>query len=176
MNFKKSQKLGNYTGQYSGVTMDEMLDLERCFNVKILIYSLSPDGVVCNVYKSVNYYDSKMYLNVYENHLSYIVDINKIAKNFQCEKCLKLFTREWNRVSENKIRPEVSERYIDSYVWLDDLSCKEGIKIRHKINNQKEVRRGNFRVDGFCYQNKTVYEFNGCYYHGCKFNCFIVKT
>ena len=80
------------------------------------------------------------------------------------------------RLSENKFRPEVSERYIDSYVWLDYLSCKEGIKIRPKLNNQKEVRIGNFRVDGFCYQNKTVYEFNGCYYHGCKFNCFIVKN
>ena len=33
------------------------------------------------------------------------------------------------RLSENHFRPEVSERYIDSYVWLDYLSCKEGIKI-----------------------------------------------
>ena len=80
MNFKKSEKLGNSTGQFTGVTMDEMMDLERCFNVKILIYSLSPDGVVCNLYKSVNNYDSKMYLNVLENHLSYIVDINKFTK------------------------------------------------------------------------------------------------
>ena len=96
MNFKKSEKLGGSTGQFTGVTMDEMLDLERCFIVKILIYSLSPDGVVCNLYKSVNNYDSKMYLKVHENHLSYIVDINKFAKKFQCEMCLKLFTREWN--------------------------------------------------------------------------------
>ena len=80
------------------------------------------------------------------------------------------------RLSENKFGPEVSERYIDSYVWLDYLSCKEGIKICHKLNNQKEMRIGNFRVDGFCYQDKTVYEFNGCYYQGCKFNCFIVKN
>ena len=103
MNFKKSEKLGNSTGQFTGVTMDEMLDLERCFNVKILIYSLSPDGVVCNLYKSVNNYDSKMYLNVHENHLSYIVDINKFAKKFQCEKCLKLFTREWNMQRHYKV-------------------------------------------------------------------------
>ena len=69
MNFKKSEKLGNSTGQFTGVTMDEMLDLERCFNVNIFIYSLSPDGVVCNLYKYVNNYDSKMYLNVHETTL-----------------------------------------------------------------------------------------------------------
>ena len=79
------------------------------------------------------------------------------------------------RNMDNNFRPEVSERYIDSYVWLDYLSCKEGIKIQHKLNNRREIRIGNYRVDGYCFKNKTIYEFNGCYYHNCKFNCYIVR-
>ena len=44
-----------------------------------------------------------MYLNVHENHLSYIVDINKFPKKFQYKKCLKLFTREWNMQKHYKV-------------------------------------------------------------------------
>ena len=79
------------------------------------------------------------------------------------------------RYQHNNFRPEVSERYIDSYVWLDFLMKSNKIKILHKLNNQKEIRIGNYLVDGFCAKTKTVYEFNGCYYHHCKFNCHIVK-
>ena len=49
------------------------------------------------------------------------------------------------------------------------------IKIKHKLNNQKEVRVGPYLVDGFCLKTKTVYEFNGCYFHHCNLDCFIVK-
>ena len=76
-----NEKSGNYSEQFTSVIMDDMLDLEKCFNFKILIYSLSPDGVVCNLYKSVNNYANKMCLNLHKNNLSYIVDINKFAQN-----------------------------------------------------------------------------------------------
>ena len=69
------------------------------------------------------------------------------------------------RYQHNNFRPEVSERYIDSYVWLDFLMKSNKIKILHKLNHQKEIRIGNYLVDGFCAKTKTVYEFNGCYYH-----------
>ena len=30
-------------------------------------------------------------------------------------------------------------------------------------------------MDVYCSKSKTLYEFNGCYYHHCKYNCFIAK-
>ena len=40
------------------------------------------------------------------------------------------------------------------------------IKIRHRLNNgNKEVRIGPYPVDGYCTATRTVYEFDGCYYH-----------
>ena len=80
------------------------------------------------------------------------------------------------RKFENSFRPEVSERYIDSYVWMDYLMKIQNIKILHKLNNSKEIRFGNYLVDGYCVNSKTVYEFNGCYFHGCPHKCFIVKN
>ena len=37
-----------------------------------------------------------MYLNLHENHLSYITKFKSFAKKFQCDKCEKLFKREWS--------------------------------------------------------------------------------
>ena len=66
------------------------------------------------------------------------------------------------RRSSTNFKPEVSEKYLDSYVWMDFLMKKEKIKILHKLNNQKEIRIGNYLLDGYCIQNKTVYEYHGC--------------
>ena len=43
------------------------------------------------------------------------------------------------RFEHNQFRPEVSEKYIDSYVWMDFLMKEQKIKILHKLNNSKEI-------------------------------------
>ena len=48
----------------------------------------------------------------------------------------------------DSFKPETSEKYIDSYVWMDYIMQKENIRILHKLNNSKENRIGNFPVDG----------------------------
>ena len=52
---------------------------------------------------------------------------------------------------------------------------KENLKILHKLNNSKEIRIGNFLVEGYAPTTKTVYKFQGCYYHYCQDDCPIVK-
>ena len=37
-----------------------------------------------------------MHLNIFDNHLSYIRDLKKFIKKYQCEKCSKMFKNEWN--------------------------------------------------------------------------------
>jgi len=58
--------------------------------------------------------------------------------------------------------------------WLDSISEKEGINIRH-AGNVGELKipyidhTGKHRwffADGFCEETNTVYEFHGDYYHG----------
>ncbi len=64
--------------------------------------------------------------------------------------------------------------------WLKYISWSENIYIRH-ARNGGEVKIGNYRVDGFSetiIDNKifkTIYEFHGCYFHGCK-KCFTDST
>ena len=60
------------------------------------------------------------------------------------------------------------EKYFNMFFWLDYVAERDGIHVRHRLNNGKEVRIGPYRVDGFCAATNTVYEFNGCWHHFCE--------
>jgi uncharacterized C2H2 Zn-finger protein len=56
--------------------------------------------------------------------------------------------------------------------WLDHIAKQQNIHIEHGRNGQEKViiggRRGRISVDGYCQETNTVYEFQGCYTHGCQ--------
>ena len=53
-----------------------------------------------------------------------------------------------------------------SIMWLDWIQRKNGLKIQHSVNGG-EKKIGKYFVDGYCDENKTIYEYNGCFWHGC---------
>jgi hypothetical protein len=64
-------------------------------------------------------------------------------------------------------------------MWLLHMERTDGCRIQH-VRNGREYRPPelpHYSVDGYCAETRTVYEFLGCYYHGCKFQPFRdVKT
>ena len=58
--------------------------------------------------------------------------------------------------------------------WLDFQAAKEKVFIQTAANDG-EKKVGNYQLDGFCEENKTIYEFNGCYWHGCQ-KCYSYST
>ncbi len=58
----------------------------------------------------------------------------------------------------------------ESLEWFFYLSEKDAsLKIRHARNHPDgEKRIGRYRVDGYDESTNTVFEYNGCYYHGCQ--------
>ena len=59
-------------------------------------------------------------------------------------------------------------------IWLKFISQSQNIRIIHCMNGQ-EKKIGPYSIDGFCVENNTVYEFDGCYIHGCP-KCFKIMT
>src|SRR3989442_1559255 len=64
---------------------------------------------------------------------------------------------------------------IKSIKWLKYMSLKYNTNIRHAchggeqrivINNAQQLK-----VDGFCAESNTIYQFHGCYFHGCS-HCY----
>lgn len=48
--------------------------------------------------------------------------------------------------------------------------------VRHVDNGSEFVIPGTrYKADGYCEDNNTIYEFNGCFYHGCP-TCYPVRT
>ena len=62
-----------------------------------------------------------------------------------------------------------------SIAWLDWISEREGVNIKHALNGGEKNLTDIGKVDGFCEETKTVYEFQGCFWHGCE-KCFSSDT
>jgi len=56
--------------------------------------------------------------------------------------------------------------------YLNYTAQKRNIKIRHAKNHKdSEFKLGPYSIDGICFEKKILFEFHGCYYHGCP-ECF----
>ena len=76
-------------------------------------------------------------------------------------------------INENGFNPtnQYSKKQID---WLQFIAQRDNIQIQHCLNG-KEYQIGNYKVDGYCYETNTDYEFQGCWFHGCT-KCFNPST
>ena len=61
-----------------------------------------------------------------------------------------------------------------SIAWLDFVAEKSNVKIQHALNGGEFVSPAG-KVDGFCESTNTVYEFQGCLWHGCA-DCYSSTT
>ena len=61
-----------------------------------------------------------------------------------------------------------------SIMWLNYVSTTKGLNIQHALNGGEKkltIDDKTYKVDGFCEKTNTVYEFYGCFWHGCP-NCY----
>ncbi|KAK4880439.1 hypothetical protein RN001_008585 [Aquatica leii] len=94
--------------------------------------------------------------------------------------CNTVFRR--NYLTENSIGliPPNGYRMADkqstiAIQWLLWLEHTLNIKIQHAGNSREVKLKEGFLVDGFCHATNTVYQFHGCYFHGCEI-CFPDQT
>ena len=85
---------GVVPAHFAGVQLFDFVHLEDFFELNLIAYEL--DGKVAKlVQRSREFYKETMRLNVYENHLSVIVDFEHYCGVYQCVHCDKL----WNDIS-----------------------------------------------------------------------------
>ena len=54
-----------------------------------------------------------------------------------------------------------------SIQWLNWQSSVDNVYIQHAMNGGEHFIPRVGKVDGFCKTTNTVYEFQGCFWHGC---------
>ena len=82
------------------------------------------------------------------------------------------------RLAENDFRPQLRDKYMSAYYWMEWIQHQYGISIQHKLNCGREVVVGKYPVDGYVPgvsegDKPTVYQFHGCYWHG--HNCDVTR-
>ncbi|MCG7866661.1 MAG: hypothetical protein JAY74_09850, partial [Candidatus Thiodiazotropha taylori] len=75
------------------------------------------------------------------------------------------------RLAGNHFRPELRDKYMSAYYWMDWLAHNHEIAIQHRLNIGREVTIGKYPVDGFLpatdpEDKGTVFQFHGCFWHG----------
>ena len=75
---------------FDGVDLSELCFVEECFEVAIHLYSIDETGQAISVRRSVKEF-RPMYVNLYDDHCSYITSINGFSQAFVCWKCDKIF-------------------------------------------------------------------------------------
>ena len=78
---------------FEGVELHEFPELEKYFEVQLFAMFLKEDGSAKTLYLSQASFPTKIYMNVYKNHLSYIKDIKMYSKQYICSRCDKVSTR-----------------------------------------------------------------------------------
>jgi superfamily II DNA or RNA helicase len=96
------------------------------------------------------------------NQLAQLESINQLS---QSESNNQLSQSE----SNNCFSKSYSQKAID---WLNFLMQIKKIHICHAENDgEYQILGTSYKADGFCKETNTIYEFYGCYWHGCP-NCY----
>ena len=93
--------------------------------------------------------------------------------------CLHIFRRNMMPVDSIAVIPDYgynpsNKTSLKCQQWLKGISQQQNIRIQHACNGG-EFHVGKYLLDGICHENKTIYEFHGCVYHGCP-SCYQPTT
>ena len=85
---------------YEGVKMSDLAEMEEQLEIAIYVYQLVEDEESGEVHAelvrgSPYTYSSRMSLDLYKDHFSYITSLSLYAKSYCCRKCGKLWEHAW---------------------------------------------------------------------------------
>ena len=182
------------------VTLQQFHLFERHFKQGIAAYSVTNEedfvsSYTPSRYDKVNY--PTMTIGLYEGHAFLITDINKVTNNYTCGECMARFTKSVNLTRhiktctrgrtnigcpgkrilapdsayEKAFYPEESFG-IKATCWLEYVGRQSGTHIHHhRCGHGGERLVGGDKVDGYHPEAKTVFQYHGCFWHGC-IKCF----
>lgn len=73
-----------------------------------------------------------------------------------------------NKLRQHNIEIRLTYNYSYKCIqWLNSISEKYGINIQHALNGgEYQIPGTRYKVDGYCKETNTIYEFYGDYWHG----------
>ena len=125
-----------------GVELDEFPELEKYFEVQLFVMFLKEDGSAKTIYLSHASFSTKIYMNVYQNHLSYIKDIKMYSKQYICNWSDKVSMKMSNHLRYQSKCDGTVKYVFPGGVYKNKLSVFEvleemGVRVREEDKYEK---------------------------------------
>ena len=143
---------------FQGVSLDDLRTLEKIFDIKISVYSLSRRNKCTLVFQSFSKSKIELNLCLVGNHFCYIKDISAFSKCFTCTTCKLSFPNKHNLLRHKKTCAKEQSLYkYDKDVFHPTLSIFDQIENRTGLTIPDEYRFYPFRAtfDIECYLPKS---------------------
>ena len=162
--------------------------LEAHFKQGIAVYTVQPN---CDFH--LTHFPANYEKVVYESHAFLIRDIKQVTRNYTCGDCQARFTQacdltrhatscskgQTKSICPNKRIHAPLSTYEKAFYppgrcsftatkWLEWESKQRGIHIHHALcghGGERQILGAS--VDGYHPESKTVFQFHGCFWHGC---------
>jgi hypothetical protein len=161
-NYEFTQKLDNHIAG---------ANCPKCDNDKIaLLCKLSLEEFIERSHeKHNNYYDYSQveYINykikvkiICPEHGIYLQTPYNHVRGLKCRRCIMNECKRYRMYGCSKVQIE----------WLKYLENELSLMIEHHENGGEHriQNKKRYTADGYCKNINTIFEFQGCYYHGCK--------
>ena len=114
--------------EFKGVELSDFPRLEKFYQVQLSAMFLKEDGSANTLYHSQASFPSKIYLNVYQNHLSLITDHKMYSKQYICKLCEKVF-EEIRNLNKHQSKCDFAVKYVfPGGVYKNKLSVFEELE------------------------------------------------
>ena len=136
---------------FEGIALDQFPELKKYFEAQLFAMFLKEDGTAKTLYLSQASFPSKIYMNVYQNHLSLIKDIKMYSKQYICNRRDKLFARMEN-LNKHQSKCDGTVKYVfPGGVYKNKLSVFEeldemGVQVCEADKYEKWFGCFNFEV------------------------------
>ena len=172
--------------------------LKKHFKQGIAAYTVQPNGDFVLTHLPANYDQvgrPVLLMGLYAGHAFLIQNLAQVARSFTCGDCQARFTKSGNLMRhitgrcsggrtkincpnnrigvpdsayEKAFYPEARCSFIATK-WLEWEAKQRGIHIHHaRCGHGGERHILDARVDGYHPKTKTVFQYHGCFWHGCK--------
>ena len=78
---------------FGGVSLDDLPELEKFFQINMYIFHLDEDIKATTLYASADTYQDTLYMNAWDRHLMLVTNLRVFCKKFVCDKCIYMCNR-----------------------------------------------------------------------------------
>ena len=114
--------------EFKSIELTDFPQLEKFYETRLFAMFLKEDGSAKTLFLSQSSFPTKIYLNVFENHLSLFTDHKMYSKQYICNRCGKLFNQMQN-LNKHQSKCDVTVEYFyPGGIYKNKLSVFEELE------------------------------------------------